>query len=81
MRVELDDAQKELLNDKMNNQIIEKMNRCIEKVIHSNDLEEKDLRKKAKIDWLRLGDGNDIFFHAPLKEKKANRNDNSLQGG
>lgn len=71
MRVELDDAQKEMLNYKMNNQIIEKMNRCIEKVIHLNDLEEQDLRKKAKIDWLRLDDGNDIFFHASLKAKKS----------
>jgi hypothetical protein len=28
------------------------------------------LRQKAKIEWLRLGDGNNKYFHASIKAKQ-----------
>lgn len=34
-----------------------------------NELEESVLRQKAKIEWLKLGDGNNSYFHAYLKAK------------
>ncbi|XP_062107426.1 uncharacterized protein LOC133818525 [Humulus lupulus] len=30
------------------------------------------LRKKSKVDWLRFGDDNTAFFHACLKQRRAN---------
>lgn len=29
-----------------------------------------ELRQKAKIYWIRLGDGNNVFFHASIKTKQ-----------
>lgn len=53
----------------MNNYKIEKVNKHIEELIKWNKLEENILRHKAKIGWLRLGDGNNSYFHASLKSK------------
>jgi hypothetical protein len=43
---------------------------CTEEVIRWNDIEEQMLRQKAKIDWLKLGDGNNRYFHASIKAKQ-----------
>jgi hypothetical protein len=33
-------------------------------------MEEQMLRQKAKIDWLKLGDGNNRYFHVSIKAKQ-----------
>lgn len=33
-------------------------------MVHWNQMEEKILRQMSKINGLRLGDGNNTFFHA-----------------
>lgn len=32
-------------------------------------MDEQLLRKGVKIEWLKLGDGNNAYFHATLKAK------------
>lgn len=34
-----------------------------------NEFEEQILRQIAKIGWMRMGDGNNAYFHASLKSK------------
>jgi hypothetical protein len=63
-------AHKLLLLDRMNPHHIMQLKRCTEEVIKWSDMEEQMLRQKSKIDWLRLGDGNNRYFHASLKAKQ-----------
>jgi hypothetical protein len=42
---------------------------CTEEVIKWSEMEEQMLMQKSKIEWLRLGDGNNHYFHASLKAK------------
>lgn len=60
----------------MNNHRIEEVKKCIENVIRWNELEEDMLKHEAKIDWLRLGDGNNSYFHASIK---SNQNAKSVR--
>lgn len=68
--IDLEKAQFDLIMVRMNNHRIEEVNKYIENVIRWNDLEEDMLKYKAMIDWLRLGDGNNYYFHASIKSKK-----------
>ncbi|KAI5403341.1 hypothetical protein KIW84_050776 [Lathyrus oleraceus] len=54
----------------LNNHIIEGVKARTMDVIKLNVIEEQMLQLRAKIDWLRLGDGNNSFFHASLKSKQ-----------
>lgn len=67
-----------LTNDRMNIRKIEDVKKCTEEVINWNELEEKVLRQKSKIDWLKLGDGNNSYFHASIKAKHNAKNLNML---
>ncbi|WJX68825.1 hypothetical protein P8452_53158 [Trifolium repens] len=59
-----------LLLDRMNPHHITQVKRYTEEVIKWSDMEEQMLRQKSKIDWLRLGDGNNRYFHASVKAKQ-----------
>ncbi|CAK8560470.1 unnamed protein product [Lathyrus sativus] len=63
----------------MNSQIIEEVKRCIEEVMSLNDIEEKSLRQRVKIERLRIGDGNNAFFHSSIKAKQNAKCLNYLQ--
>lgn len=60
----------------MNNYRIEEVKKCTENVIRWNEIEEDMLKHKAKIVWLRLGDGNNSYFHASIK---SNQNAKSVR--
>lgn len=51
----------------MDKQRIDKVRSITEQLIHWNDMEEKNILHKTKINWLRMGDDNNAFFHAYLK--------------
>ncbi|XP_058756408.1 uncharacterized protein LOC131629639 [Vicia villosa] len=70
-RNELQLAQTELIADRMNVHIIEKVKLLTEEVINLNETEEKVIMQRAKIDWLRSGDGNNVYLYATLKSKTA----------
>jgi hypothetical protein len=68
-RENLKQAHEILLLDRMNPQHIMEVKKCTEEVIKWNDMEEQMLRQKANIEWLKLGDGNNHYFHASIKAK------------
>ncbi|XP_058783198.1 uncharacterized protein LOC131657862 [Vicia villosa] len=72
-REELDAAQKDLISERGNCQIIEKVKRCTEEVLKWNEPDEQLLRQKAKIDWIKKGDGNNSFFYASIKTKNMKK--------
>jgi hypothetical protein len=55
----------------MNSAHIMQVKNCTEEVIKWCDIEEQMLRQRAKIDWLKLGDGNNRYFHASIKAKQS----------
>ncbi|KAK2401903.1 hypothetical protein QL285_051464 [Trifolium repens] len=69
-RNDLQQAHNMLFADRMNPLHIMQVKRCREEVIRWNDMEEQMLRQKAKIDWLKLRDGNNRYFHASIKAKQ-----------
>ncbi|XP_058732785.1 uncharacterized protein LOC131604357 [Vicia villosa] len=72
-RMELNNCQQELSKDLTNASLIHEVKDKTMEIIKWQELEEKVLHQKAKIDWIKLGDGNNQFFHASLKAK-ANSN-------
>lgn len=68
-RKDLSKAQKALLLDKMNVGLIFKVKECIDIVTNLNKMEEQMFYQRAKLDWRKMGDGNNSFFHATLKTK------------
>ncbi|KAL5162615.1 Transposon TX1 uncharacterized protein [Glycine soja] len=68
-REKLTHAQMELTLDRLNKDKIGRTKDCTEAVIKWTEMEEQMLQQRAKIRWLRLGDGNNAYFHASLKAK------------
>ncbi|KHN06941.1 Transposon TX1 putative 149 kDa protein, partial [Glycine soja] len=68
-REKLTHAQMELTLDRLNKDKIDRTKDCTEAVIKWTEMEEQMLQQRAKIRWLRLGDGNNAYFHASLKAK------------
>lgn len=53
----------------MNVQLIDKVKECTKEVLRLSNTE--GLKQKSKVDWLRLGDGNNAYFFASLKYKRS----------
>ncbi|XP_045791547.1 uncharacterized protein LOC123886260 [Trifolium pratense] len=70
-RENLRQAHSRLLQDRMNPFNIIAVKEYTEEVIKWSDMEEQMLQQKAKIEWLRLGDGNNKYFHASIKTKQT----------
>ncbi|PNY02575.1 hypothetical protein L195_g025887 [Trifolium pratense] len=70
-RENLRQAHSRLLQDRMNPLNIIAVKEYTEEVIKWSDMEEQMLQQKAKIEWLRLGDGNNKYFHASIKTKQT----------
>ncbi|XP_050918711.1 uncharacterized protein LOC127136160 [Lathyrus oleraceus] len=54
----------------MNIQLIERVKVCSTKVLNLTNVEEQLLKLKSKVEWLRIGDGNNAYFHASLKSRR-----------
>lgn len=75
-RKELDLAYAGLKLNPMEKTHIEKVKLHTENLVMWNEMEEKSMRHRSKIDWLRMGDANNAFFHAYVK---AINNTKSIQ--
>lgn len=53
----------------MDDQMIREVKKYTEDLFTLHENEEKLLRQRAKVEWIRLVDGNNAFFHASLKSK------------
>lgn len=58
-----------MAQDKKNIHKIKRTNRCTNEVLKWINIEEHMFRQRAKLEWLKLGDGNNAYFHATLKSK------------
>lgn len=70
IRNKLTDAHNNLSHDRMNEQRIKEVKQHTENLLNLQENEEKVLRQRAKVEWIRLGDGNNAFFHASLKSRQ-----------
>ncbi|XP_058746716.1 uncharacterized protein LOC131619658 [Vicia villosa] len=65
----LDQIQHNLSRDLMNPYLIHKVKEKTMEIIRWQESEEKVLQHKAKVEWIKPGDGNNHYFHASLKAK------------
>jgi hypothetical protein len=65
----------------MNVALIETVKNLTEEVIHWNEMEEKMMMQRTKVDWIRLGDGNNAYFHAYLKSRLNTKRISVIQRG
>ncbi|CAK8568834.1 unnamed protein product [Lathyrus sativus] len=68
-REKLKETQGKLNEDRLNNTLIEETKKLTEEVISMNDMEWKILQQRAKIDWIKQGDGNNHYFYAAIKSR------------
>lgn len=72
-RQDLTEAQKYLLNNMVDSNAIEQVKRYTKRVMDLSHVEEEILRKKSKVYWLKLGYGNNTFFHSSMKDKNKHK--------
>ncbi|XP_058772315.1 uncharacterized protein LOC131646218 [Vicia villosa] len=72
-RKELEISQTNLTKNRMDAEAVDKVKECTDSVIKWNELEENMLKQRAKIDWLRMHDGNNAYFYASIKTKYQNK--------
>ncbi|CAJ2644791.1 unnamed protein product [Trifolium pratense] len=68
-RIKLEQAQHLLAGDLFNQEYIKDVKHWSDEIIQTTELEEKILMQKSKITWLKLGHGNNAYFHANIKGK------------
>lgn len=78
-KVELQKAHWDLVNNRFDVGAIEKVKICIKEVIRINVLEEQILAQRAKVEWLRMGDGNNSYLYAIIKAKHSRNNMRGIQ--
>eukprot|EP00256_Glycine_max_P036920 XP_006584238.1 uncharacterized protein LOC102664824 [Glycine max] len=66
-RRNLQQAHEDLCRDRFNVDNINRVKDRTSELLQLNELEDSDLRQKAKINWIRQGDGNNSYFHATIK--------------
>ena len=69
----LSETQQNLLADKMNKNLIMQEKRENDQLLTFIENEEQIMRLRAKINWIRLGDGNNSYFHTTLKSKQKHK--------
>ncbi|XP_058759182.1 uncharacterized protein LOC131632454 [Vicia villosa] len=71
-RENLSSAQQDLIDDRLNADKIQRAKECLQDIIHLTTVEENILRQRSKVNWIKLGDSNNAYFHATLKSKFSN---------
>lgn len=72
-RHDLLQAQDNLQHNLFDTQAIKHVKYCTNRVVYLNQLEETILMPKAIVTWLKLGDNNNSYFHAFVKEKNKQK--------
>ncbi|XP_058762598.1 uncharacterized protein LOC131635980 [Vicia villosa] len=78
-RHELELAQDNLSHNLFDKTALDRVKIFTDQVIQLNQMEETILMQKAKVDWLKLGDNNNAYFHASIREKNKQKAMYSLQ--
>lgn len=66
-------AQDSLIEDKMNSEKISKVKSCTEDLIKWHDIGDIILKQRAKLNWIKSGDGNLLTFMPHSKVNKLQR--------
>ncbi|XP_058775224.1 uncharacterized protein LOC131649480 [Vicia villosa] len=74
----MDKTQKDLVNDRLNISKINEVKRLTEELVKWQEIDEKVMNQRAKIEWLKKWDGNNSFFYATIKGKYHSKNIKSL---
>lgn len=77
--IQLEKAQQKLAEDSFDQDYIQEVKHWNDDVIKENEIKEKILIQKSKIDWLKLGDGNNAYFYAHLKAINKQTNMHKLE--
>ena len=72
-RQDLQDAQESLKLNLFDPAAINMVKTKTDLVVQLSQIEENILMQKAKLDWMRLGDNNNAYFHAIIREKTNRR--------
>ena len=56
-----------------------KCKKCTETMIRWNEIDEEILQQRSKLDWLKLGDGNNAYFHASIRAKHKAKSIDKLE--
>ncbi|XP_058755140.1 uncharacterized protein LOC131628305 [Vicia villosa] len=68
-REQLKQAETLLATNLTNTHYVAEVKRCKEEILKTMEAEEQILSQRAKVSWLKLGDGNNSYFHAIIKGK------------
>ncbi|GKE56091.1 RNA-directed DNA polymerase, eukaryota, reverse transcriptase zinc-binding domain protein, partial [Tanacetum coccineum] len=71
LRVELDKVQRDLDLDPFNNDLRDEEAAYVQAFNEALLMEERFLKQKAKIQWLRAGDTNSTYFHKSVKSRAS----------
>ncbi|XP_058776279.1 uncharacterized protein LOC131650591 [Vicia villosa] len=77
-RAELEEAHKELQTNPFDSHLMELVKNKTDRLLELNQMEESMLKQKAKVEWLKLGDENNTFFHNSVRERHRHNNMNTL---
>ncbi|XP_058759242.1 uncharacterized protein LOC131632512 [Vicia villosa] len=72
-------AKEQLEKDPFNADVMKNVKDRTDEMLLKIETKEKILIQKAKIDWIQLGDGNNKYFYANLKEKNKQTTLNRLE--
>lgn len=70
LRETVDFLQTSLQSDPLNVYVFSELSTTQQELVKWSLIEEKILKQKAEIHWLKCGDGNNKFFHASLSSRK-----------
>lgn len=65
----MNEAHQMLLNNMFDSAAMDLVKDRTNKMLKLNQMEENILKQKIKIDWLKLGDGNNAFFITLLERR------------
>ncbi|CAK8576024.1 unnamed protein product [Lathyrus sativus] len=65
-RNDLNKAHDTLMTDRLDSGKIHMVKKCSDNIIRLQEMDDSMVRQRAKIDWLRLSDGNNKYFHASI---------------
>lgn len=78
-RSDLEQSHRDLNENRMDPATINKVRQCRDELVGWQEVEESILRQRSKLKWLRLGDGNNKYFHATIKARQNSNSIYSLQ--
>lgn len=78
-RSNLEEAQKRLRCNKFDSSLMANECNCRDELYKWLRVEEKILAQRSKLSWLKLGDGNNAYFHSTVREKNKSTGLHKLQ--